>query len=80
MKLVGGLVLAGDDDRDMHRLQELAERKHVPSEGLDVVIAEGVALGGQPGTPSRIENYLGFPRGIAGSPTTTGSPSTPGHT
>ena len=66
MKPVGGLVLAGDDDRDMHRLQELAERKHVPSEGLDVVIAEGVALGGQAGTSSRIENYLGFPRGIAG--------------
>ena len=26
----GGLVLAGDDDRDMHRLQEFAERNHVP--------------------------------------------------
>ena len=143
----GGLVLAGDDDRDMHRLQEFAERNHVPyrtvlrsdpsawtelaatcalpeagtavvkgrgriltrpttrdlaaavgldlsgltersrcdllivgagpaglaaavygaSEGLDVVIAEEVALGGQAGTSSRIENYLGFPRGIAGS-------------
>ena len=142
----GGLVLVGDDDRDMHRLQEFAERNHVPyrivlrsdpsawsevaatcalpeqgtavvtgrgrtltqpttrdlaaavgldlsglpdqercdllivgagpaglaaavygaSEGLDVVIAEGVALGGQAGTSSRIENYLGFPRGIAG--------------
>jgi thioredoxin reductase (NADPH) len=142
----GGLALAGDDDRDMHRLQEFAERNHVPyrtvlrsdpsawsevaatcalpekgtavvtgrgrvltqpttrdlaatvgldlselpdqvrcdllivgagpaglaaavygaSEGLDVVIAEGVALGGQAGTSSRIENYLGFPRGIAG--------------
>ncbi len=143
----GGLVFAGDDDRDMHRLQEFAERNHVPyrtvlrsdpsawtevaatgalpetgtavvtgrgriltqpttrdlaaavgldlsglpdqarcdllivgagpaglaaavygaSEGLDVVIAEDVALGGQAGTSSRIENYLGFPRGIAGS-------------
>jgi thioredoxin reductase (NADPH) len=142
----GGLVLAGDDDRDMHRLQEFAERNHVPyrtvlrsdpaawrevaatcalpdqgaavvtgrgrvltqpttrdlaaavgldlsglpdrarcdllvvgagpaglaaavygaSEGLDVVIVEDVALGGQAGTSSRIENYLGFPRGIAG--------------
>ncbi len=142
----GGLVLAGDDDRDMHRLQEFAERNHVPyrtvlrsdpsawsevaatcalpetgtavvtgrgrflarpttrdlaaavgldfsgltdrarcdllivgagpaglaaavygaSEGLDVVLAEDVALGGQAGTSSRIENYLGFPRGIAG--------------
>jgi thioredoxin reductase (NADPH) len=143
----GGLVLAGDDDGDMHRLREFAERNHVPyrtvlrsdpsawsevaatcalpekgtavvtgrgriltqpttrdlaaavgldlsglsdqarcdllivgagpaglaaavygaSEGLDVVIAEDVALGGQAGTSSRIENYLGFPRGIAGS-------------
>ncbi|HET8950666.1 MAG TPA: cyclic nucleotide-binding domain-containing protein, partial [Solirubrobacteraceae bacterium] len=26
----GGLILAGDDDRDMHRLQEFAERNHVP--------------------------------------------------
>src|SRR5919106_365871 len=26
----GGLVLAGDDDREMHRLQEFAERNHVP--------------------------------------------------
>jgi thioredoxin reductase (NADPH) len=142
----GGLILAGDDDRDMHRLQAFAERNHVPyrtvlrsdrtawselaassplpdegtavvagrrriltrpttrelaaavgldfsglpgrarcellivgagpaglaaavygaSEGLDVVIAEEIALGGQAGTSSRIENYLGFPRGIAG--------------
>ena len=37
------------------------------SEGLDVVIVEDVALGGQAGTSSRIENYLGFPRGISGS-------------
>jgi thioredoxin reductase (NADPH) len=142
----GGLVLAGDDDRDMHRLQEFAERNHVPyrtvlradatawsqvaatcalpergsavvtgrgrflmrpttrdlaaavgldlsslphqagcdllivgagpaglaaavygaSEGLDVILVEDVALGGQAGTSSRIENYLGFPRGISG--------------
>jgi len=142
----GGLVLAGDDDREMHRLQEFAERNHVPyrrvlrsdpsawtevattcalpetgsavvtgrgrfltqpttrdlaaavgldlsslpnqarcdllivgagpaglaaavygaSEGLDVILVEDVALGGQAGTSSRIENYLGFPRGIAG--------------
>jgi thioredoxin reductase (NADPH) len=142
----GGLLLAGDDDRDMHRLQEFAERNHVPyrtvlrsdpaawaevaatcalpatgtgvvvrrgrlltrpskrelaaavgldlsdvpdrarcdllrggagpaglaaavygaSEGLDVMLVEDVALGGQAGTSSRIENYLGFPRGIAG--------------
>jgi thioredoxin reductase (NADPH) len=143
----GGLVLAGDDDPELHRLREFAERNHIPyrtvlrsdssawaelaatsvlpdrgtavvsgrrriltrpttrelaaavgldlcgltdqarcdlvivgagpaglaaavygaSEGLDVVIVEDVALGGQAGTSSRIENYLGFPRGIAGS-------------
>jgi thioredoxin reductase (NADPH) len=143
----GGLVLAGDDDADLHRLREFAERNHIPyrivlrsdpsawneiaatcalpekgtavvsgrrriltrpttrelaaavgldlsgladqarcevlivgagpaglaaavygaSEGLDVVIVEDVALGGQAGTSSRIENYLGFPRGISGS-------------
>jgi len=142
----GGLVLAGDDDIDMHRLQQFAERNQVPfrtvlrtdsvawdglattcalpekgaavvtargrvltdpttrdlatavgldlcgladrdrcdllivgagpaglaaavygaSEGLDVVIVEDVAWGGQAGTSSRIENYLGFPRGVAG--------------
>jgi thioredoxin reductase (NADPH) len=142
----GGLVLAGDDDRDMHRLQAFAERNHVPyrtvlrsdpsawtelaatcelpqtgaavvtgggralmrpstrelaaavgldlsdvphqatcdllivgagpaglaaavygaSEGLDVMLVEDVALGGQAGTSSRIENYLGFPRGVSG--------------
>lgn len=142
----GGLVLAGDDDHHLHRLQEFAERNHVPyrmllrsdesawlevaatcalpekgvavvagggrvltepttrdlataigldlcglseraqcdllivgagpaglaaavygaSEGLDVVLVEDVAPGGQAGTSSRIENYLGFPRGIAG--------------
>ena len=26
----GGLVMAGDDNRDLHRLQEFAERNHVP--------------------------------------------------
>jgi thioredoxin reductase (NADPH) len=143
----GGLVLAGDDDRALHRLQEFAERNHLPyrtvlrsdeavwadlaatialpaegaavvtgpgrvladpttrdlatatgldlcgvadqarcdllivgagpaglaaavygaSEGLDVVLVEDVAPGGQAGTSSRIENYLGFPRGVAGN-------------
>ena len=143
----GGLVLAGDDDRHLHRLQEFAERNHIPyrmvlrsdesawgelaatstlpeqgaavvtgrgqvltepstrdlatatgldlgglsdqakcdllivgagpaglaaavygaSEGLDVVLVDDVAPGGQAGTSSRIENYLGFPRGIAGN-------------
>jgi thioredoxin reductase (NADPH) len=142
----GGLVLAGDDDRDLHRLQEFAERNQLPyrtvlrshasawrelarttelpeagtvvvtgerlamaapttrelatalgidlwclsddsrcdllvvgagpaglaaavygaSEGLDVVVVEDVAIRGQAGSSSRIENYLGFPRGVPG--------------
>jgi thioredoxin reductase (NADPH) len=143
----GGLVLAGDDDRDLHRLQDFVERNQLPyrtvlrsdasawselakttalpetgtvvvtgarrvmaapttrdlatalgidlwglsdearcdllvvgagpaglaaavygaSEGLDVVVVEDVAIGGQAGSSSRIENYLGFPRGVAGA-------------
>jgi thioredoxin reductase (NADPH) len=143
----GGLVLAGDDDRDLHRLQDFAERNQIPyrtvvrsdvtawselaatctlpetgsavvtggrqvlpspstrdlatalgidlwgleggdtscellvvgagpaglaaavygaSEGLDVVVVEDVAIGGQAGSSSRIENYLGFPSGVSG--------------
>jgi thioredoxin reductase (NADPH) len=143
----GGLVLAGDDDRDLHRLQEFAERNQLPyrtvlrsdasawselakttalpdagtvvvtgdrrvmtapttrdlatalgidlwglsdesrcdllvvgagpaglaaavygaSEGLNVIVVEDVAIGGQAGSSSRIENYLGFPRGVSGA-------------
>lgn len=37
------------------------------SEGLRTLIIEQKATGGQAGTSSRIENYLGFPNGIAGS-------------
>jgi thioredoxin reductase (NADPH) len=142
----GGLVLAGDDDRDLHRLQDFAERNQIPyrtvlrsdasawadlaktcvlpeagtavvtggrrvmnapttrdlatalgidlwgisdgsrcdllvvgagpaglaaavfgsSEGLDVVVVEDVAIGGQAGSSSRIENYLGYYRGVSG--------------
>lgn len=142
----GGLVLAGDDDRDLHRLQDFAERNQIPyrtvlrsepsawaelartsalpeagtavvtgqrrvmqapttrelatalgidlwgisddsrcdllivgagpaglaaavngaSEGLDVVVIEDVAIGGQAGSSSRIENYLGYYRGVSG--------------
>ncbi len=143
----GGIVLAGDDDRDLHRLQEFAERNQLPyrtvlrsdpsawselarttalpdagtvvvtgerrvltapttrdlatalgidlwcldddsrcdllvvgagpaglaaavygaSEGLDVVVVEDVAIGGQAGSSTRIENYLGFPGGVSGA-------------
>jgi thioredoxin reductase (NADPH) len=36
------------------------------SEGLSTLALESVALGGQAGTSSRIENYLGFPAGLSG--------------
>jgi hypothetical protein len=36
------------------------------SEGLTALIVERYACGGQAGTSSRIENYLGFPEGISG--------------
>jgi len=37
------------------------------SEGLDTLVVESTALGGQAGSSRRIENYLGFPAGISGT-------------
>ena len=45
----------------------LAASVYAASEGLDVLTAESLAPGGQAGTSSRIENYLGFPAGISGT-------------
>ena len=45
----------------------LAAAVYATSEGLDTVVFDAFAPGGQAGTSSRIENYLGFPTGIAGS-------------
>jgi thioredoxin reductase (NADPH) len=39
---------------------------YAASEGLDVLMIEGNAPGGQAGSSMRIENYLGFPSGISG--------------
>ena len=44
----------------------LAAAVYAASEGLDVLVLETVAPGGQAGSSSRIENYLGFPNGISG--------------
>jgi thioredoxin reductase (NADPH) len=44
----------------------LAAAVYAASEGLDVLVLEASAPGGQAGTSSRIENYLGFPTGISG--------------
>jgi thioredoxin reductase (NADPH) len=45
----------------------LAAAVYGASEGLTTVVLEAVATGGQAGTSSRIENYLGFPAGISGA-------------
>jgi thioredoxin reductase (NADPH) len=44
----------------------LAAAVYGASEGLTTSLAEDTALGGQAGTSSRIENYLGFPAGLSG--------------
>ncbi len=44
----------------------LAAAVYGASEGLDVLVIESEAPGGQAGASSRIENYLGFPTGISG--------------
>ena len=45
----------------------LANALYAASEGMRVVLVEQNAPGGQAGTSSRIENYLGFPNGITGA-------------
>jgi len=44
----------------------LATAVYAASEGLETVVVESLAPGGQAGTSSKIENYLGFPTGISG--------------
>lgn len=44
----------------------LASAVYAASEGLSVLVLESCAVGGQAGSSSKIENYLGFPTGISG--------------
>ena len=44
----------------------LAAAVYAASEGLDVLVVEKAAPGGQAGSSSKIENYLGFPTGLSG--------------
>jgi thioredoxin reductase (NADPH) len=45
----------------------LAAAVYGASEGLSTIVVEDTAIGGQAGTSSRIENYVGFPAGISGN-------------
>ncbi len=45
----------------------LAAAVYAASEGLSTIVIEEIAPGGQAGTSSKIENYLGFPTGISGA-------------
>ena len=45
----------------------LAAAVYAASEGLKTILIEREAAGGQAGTSSRIENYLGFPNGLSGA-------------
>ncbi|TRD10644.1 cyclic nucleotide-binding domain-containing protein [Erythrobacter insulae] len=45
----------------------VAAAVYAGSEGLEALVVEDTAVGGQAGTSSRIENYMGFPTGISGT-------------
>ena len=69
-------VLGFNDAIDQGKLRDLviigagpsglAAAVYAASEGLDVLVLESSSPGGQAGSSSRIENYLGFPTGISG--------------
>jgi thioredoxin reductase (NADPH) len=73
-EVAAALGLSGaPDDGHVHDLvvvgagpSGLAAAVYGASEGLDVLVLETSAPGGQAGSSSRIENYLGFPMGISG--------------
>ncbi|MEM1375936.1 MAG: FAD-dependent oxidoreductase, partial [Pseudomonadota bacterium] len=45
----------------------VAAAVYAGAEGLEALVVEDLAIGGQAGTSSRIENYMGFPTGISGA-------------
>ena len=45
----------------------VAAAVYAGAEGLSALVVEDCAIGGQAGTSSRVENYMGFPTGISGS-------------
>jgi thioredoxin reductase (NADPH) len=70
-----GLELAPREDVDLLIVGAgpagLAAAVYGASEGLDTLVIESTALGGQAGSSRRIENYLGFPAGISGTELTS---------
>ncbi|MFG2888000.1 FAD-dependent oxidoreductase [Streptomyces sp. NPDC048248] len=58
---VGDLLIIGSGPAG------LASAVYAASEGLNTTAVDAIATGGQAGTSSRIENYLGFPSGISGA-------------
>jgi thioredoxin reductase (NADPH) len=70
-----GLELAGREEVDLLVVgggpAGLGAAVYGASEGLDTLVVESTALGGQAGTSRRIENYLGFPAGISGAELTS---------
>ena len=72
LRMLGiGRELAGREEVDLLVVgggcAGLAAAVYGASEGLDTLIVESTALGGQAGASRRIENYLGFPAGISGN-------------
>jgi len=45
----------------------VAAAVYAGAEGLNALVIEDISVGGQAGTSSRIENYMGFPTGISGA-------------
>ena len=70
-----GLTLAAREEVDLVVVgggpAGLGAAVYAASEGLDTLVVESTALGGQAGTSRRIENYLGFPAGISGAELTS---------
>ncbi len=75
-ELLDALGMSGPGDTDLAGVCDLlvvgagpaglAAAVYGASDGMATVLAEDTALGGQAGTSSRIENYLGFPAGLSG--------------
>jgi thioredoxin reductase (NADPH) len=75
-ELLGALGMSGPGATDLTEVCDLlvvgagpgglAAAVYGASEGMATILAEDTALGGQAGTSSRIENYLGFPAGLSG--------------